>query len=87
MHNKEILPNINKTNAYNRFMIVFDYNVNKEYQRCFSYSSPKDKDKSNELWYYKLPSQTKIMLNSSIDVPTEYLIKADLTKMEQKEKE
>jgi hypothetical protein len=27
------------------------------------------------------------MLNSSIDVPTEYLIKADLTKMEQKEKE
>jgi polyhydroxyalkanoate synthesis regulator phasin len=62
-------------------MLVFDYEENKEYQRCFSYSSPKDTDRKNDLRYYKLPTQTKIMLNSSIDIPSKYLIKANLEEM------
>jgi hypothetical protein len=66
-------------------MLVFDYEENKEYQRCFSYSSPKDTDRKNDLRYYKLPTQTKIMLNSSIDIPCKYLIKANLEEMLKKE--
>jgi hypothetical protein len=68
-------------------MLVFDYNETKESQKCFSYSSPKPTDNKKDLRYFILPTNQKIMLNSSIDIPTKYLIKADLIKMEQREKQ
>jgi hypothetical protein len=81
MFNKEILPGIDKTNLYNRFMLVFDYDENKDYQRCFSYSSPKPTDNNKDLRYFRLPNKQKIMLNSSIDIPNEYLIKVNFDQM------
>lgn len=82
MWNKEILPNVtDKTNHYSRFMIVFDYDEHKLWQRCFSYSSPKYDDTKTDLRYYILPNGQKVMLNSSIDIPSKYLIKADFDKM------
>jgi hypothetical protein len=81
MFNKEILPGIDKTNLYNRFMLVFDYDENKDYQRCFSYSSPKLTDNNKDLRYFRLPNKQKIMLNSSIDIPNEYLTKVNFDQM------
>jgi hypothetical protein len=62
-------------------MIVFDYDDYKYYQKCFSYSSPKPNDNRTDLRYYILPNRQKVMLNTSIDIPTQYLIKADFPKM------
>jgi hypothetical protein len=73
MFNKEILPEIGKINLYRRFMIVFDYDESKGYQRCFSYSSPKPADNNKDLRYFRLPNKTKIKLDSSIDIPNKYL--------------
>jgi hypothetical protein len=83
MFNKEILPGIDKTNLYNRFMLVFDYDESKEYQRRFSYSSPKQTDNNSDLRYFRLPNKQKIMLNSAIDIPSEYLIRANLGEMKE----
>jgi hypothetical protein len=79
------LPGINKIKSYNRFMLVFDYDEKNEYQRCFSYSSPKPTDRNRDLRYYRLPTRQKIMLNSSINIPPKYLIKANLEKMIEEE--
>lgn len=81
MWNKEIIPNVTKVNYYNRFMVVFDYDEDKDSHKCFSYSSPKLNDSNNDLTFYVLPTRTKIMLNSPIDIPTKYIIKADFDKM------
>jgi hypothetical protein len=83
MFNKEILPGIDKTNLYNRFMLVFDYDESKGYQRCFSYSSPKQTDNNSDLRYFRLPNMQKIMLNSAIDIPSGYLIRANLGEMKE----
>jgi hypothetical protein len=66
-------------------MIVFDYDINKNYQKCFSFSSPKNNDSFRDLTFYKLPTLTKIMLNSPIEIPTQYLSKANLEKMKTNE--
>ena len=81
MWNKEILPGVEEVNTYNRFMVVFDYDEHKPWQRCFSFSSPKPDDVKTDLRYYVLPNKQKLMLNSSIDIPSKYLIKADLDLM------
>lgn len=86
MWNKEVLPGIAKTNTYSRFMIVFDYDEHKLWQRCFSYSSPKYDDTKMDLRYYILPNRQKIMLNSSIDIPSKYLIRANFEQMKKNEK-
>jgi hypothetical protein len=67
-------------------MIVFDYDEKRNYQKCFSYSSPKSNDSQTDLTFYKLPTQTKIMLNCAIDIPSHYLIKANFDEMIMKEK-
>lgn len=84
MWNKAILPEVaNKVNHYSRFMIVFDYDKNKEWQKCFSYSSPKEKGR--DLRYYYLPNDQRIALNSVVDIPTKYLKVANFEKMKNKE--
>jgi hypothetical protein len=66
-------------------MVVFDYDEQKSYQKCFSYSSPKHDDSKIDLRYFILPTKTKIMLNVPIDIPTAYLIKVNFHKMIEKE--
>jgi hypothetical protein len=67
-------------------MVVFDYDEQKPYQKCFSYSSPKPDDTKIDLRYFILPNKQKIMLNSPIDIPTRYLIKVNFQKMKEREK-
>jgi hypothetical protein len=66
-------------------MVVFDYDGGKLYQKCFSYSSPKPDDSKIDLRYYVLPNKQKVMLNSTIDIPSQYLIKANFEQMKRKE--
>ncbi|GHU32985.1 hypothetical protein FACS1894166_07440 [Bacilli bacterium] len=63
-----------RTNVFNRPMMVLNYDSNKLYQKCYSMSSPKPKDSENDLIYYFLPRKNKIVLAAPIDIPNKYLI-------------
>jgi hypothetical protein len=74
MQNKQMKP-LGLFTKFYRPMIIFDYDENKSFQKCFAYSSLKssEKEERDGLISFKIPRYEKLFINCPILVPTKYL--------------